>query len=427
MPDSVFLVDVVIAGVFAYYGGAVGFFLSVAILVRIIVTALIIIITVRIPFKRTYHWMFLALSVVTLLFTLGSYYFELSPDPAVAYARVWTLFVFGTRVQDVFFLQFVVFFVARKVKLWHKLAIATGYAYVTATIWVPLAIGDIPFVYGSAILTPTGWSAHPATSDPYLRPSGIDVFTVVMMLLTFGLLIQHYRLEKSPLVRGQTKYMILGNVFLASSNLAVGIFRDLALTTLPNPQQSLGAVSDLVLLLGLRRKGFYSVTPIAETSTASASIRYPLQDGHSYLAQDPKSAFEAFSEHVRAGREGLIITRIFPADVRKDYGLQTTPIRWLAESTGEDTIPPGDLLGLSLAVKNFMEKATNPVVMLHGIEYLTTYDGFSPVLRLIQSLSEQNATRRGVLILPVLPDALNKQDEVLLVSETTPLPKPAAE
>jgi hypothetical protein len=64
--------------------------------------------------------------------------------------------------------------------------------------------------------------------------------------------------------------------------------------------------------------------------------------------------------------------------------------------------------------------------MLQGVEYLTTINGFTPTLRLIQGLSEQNSTKNGILILPVLPDTLSKQDEALLASETTPMPMSAA-
>jgi hypothetical protein len=309
-------------------------------------------------------------------------------------------------------------------RLWQKLFIIGGYAYGIATVQLPIAIGDSSFFYGKQVLSPFGWAAGPGTSDPYLRPSGIDVLTAVTGVLVFALLFRYYRSEKSPLVRGQTKYLILGLLFFFASAFAIGISRDLGAATIPNPQAFLASIGDFVLLLGLRRKGFYSVTPVAETATAAAPLKYPLQDGHSYLARDPNTSFEAFSDLVRNGREGLLITRRYPADVRKDYGIQTTPIRWLAETKDQDAIPPPDLLGLSLTVKDFFEKATKPVVMLHGIEYLTSINGFTPILRLIQSLSEENATRRGVLILPVLPDSLNKQDEALLASETTPMPMP---
>jgi hypothetical protein len=102
----------------------------------------------------------------------------------------------------------------------------------------------------------------------------------------------------------------------------------------------------------------------------------------------------------------------------------TTPIRWLAESKRDDAISPVDLLGLSLTVKDFLQKATKPVVMLQGIEYLTTINGFEPNLRLVQGLRDANAEERGILLLPVVPRSLNDRDEALLVAETTPLPLP---
>jgi hypothetical protein len=155
-------------------------------------------------------------------------------------------------------------------------------------------------------------------------------------------------------------------------------------------------------------------------------VSYPLQEGRSYLTHDPKAAFEGFSELVRSGHQGLMITRIFPEHVRKEYGIETTPIRWLTEETGDGAISPGDLLGLSLTIKDFLEKATRPVVMLHGIEYLTTYNGFTPILRLIQGLTDVNAAKHGILILPVLPKSLDEREEALLMSETAPLPSPSA-
>jgi hypothetical protein len=87
-------------------------------------------------------------------------------------------------------------------------------------------------------------------------------------------------------------------------------------------------------------------------------------------------------------------------------------------------IPPGDLLGLSLTVKDFMGKAKKPVVMLHGVEYLTTINGFTPILRLIQGLGDENATRNGILILPLTPKSLDEREEALLATETTPMPMP---
>jgi hypothetical protein len=396
-------------------------------LVRFVVTAVIVVLTIRIPYKTRYHWMFLVVEIALLWYSGWLTYIVNAPTGAVFYERQTTLYTAAnwvyTRVQVLLLFQFVVYFVSRRVNLWEKIVLVVGYAYAVATVWVPLVIDPSFLATPSSLVSVTGAAGGAGTSYKYLRPDGIDIYTTLMVIPIFFLLFRYYRSDKSPLVRGQTKYLIVGMTLFYAGFYAVYFTTG---TSLPNLNQFLAAGGDFILLLGLRKKGFYSVKPIAETATAEGPIMYPLEDGRSYLAHDPKAAFEGFSELVRNGHEGLLITRIVPAEVRKDYGIQTTPIRWLAEAKGQDAIPPGDLLGLSLTIKDFQEKAKKPVVMLQGIEYLTTYNGFTPILRLINGLRESSAATSGILILPVLPDSLDKHEEALLASETTPMPMPTA-
>jgi hypothetical protein len=53
-------------------------------------------------------------------------------------------------------------------------------------------------------------------------------------------------------------------------------------------------VSDAVLLV-LGKKGFYSVTPSAETGPP-APAKISLDGGHSYLGSDHKTTFEVFAD-----------------------------------------------------------------------------------------------------------------------------------
>jgi len=324
--------------------------------------------------------------------------------------------------------QFVVFFVSARPRRWQRYVLIAGYIWVAATTWLPTLLGDESFIVTTPHLTAFGWSAGPGASAPYLDPYGIDIFGATVTILIFYMLIPFYRSSKLPLVRAQTKYVIVGVFFLL-----FGFYQYYAQVGansggyhLPTLQNLIQAPADFIAALALRKKGFYSVTPVAETATGAAPPLYPLEATHSYLAHDTKASFEAFTGLVRNGHEGLSISRIFPDQIRKDYGLQSTPIRWLAEAKGQEAIPPGDLLGLSLTVKDFLQKATRPVVMLQGIEYLTTYNGFTPILKLIQGLTEANAENKGILLLPVVPKSLDERDEALLVAETNPLPSPTA-
>jgi len=410
--------------IYRIFGLSIG---AVIALVRTVVTAVIVVLTLRIPYKRKYVWMFLVVEVAMLWYSVASFNEAIAPTAATYYTLASTWYtapnLVYTRVQVLLIFQFLVYFVSRRVSLWEKLVLVGGYAYAIATVWVPLVV-DPSFLATGAHITVFGWSLNLGTSDPYLRPDGIDIYSTLMAIPIFFLLFRYYRSEKSPLVRGQTKYLIVGLIIFFAGFYVFYITTYLG--GLPSLLNLFSAGGDFVLLLGLRKKGFYSVTPTAETATTAVPIKYPLQEAHSYLAHDQKAAFESFSELVKSGHEGLMITRTFPQNVRNDYGIQTTPIRWLAEEKGADGIPPGDLLGISLTIKDFFEKAKRPVVMLQGVEYLTTINGFTPTLRLIQGLSEQNSTKNGILILPVLPDTLSKQDEALLASETTPMPMSAA-
>jgi hypothetical protein len=150
--------------------------------------------------------------------------------------------------------------------------------------------------------------------------------------------------------------------------------------------------------------------------------KFSLEDGRSYLVQDSKKGTEAFCELAANGHESLLITDASMEDIEKEYKPRPANLRRLSDSGGIENVAPGDLLGISLAVKEFLQGSTRPVVLIHGVEYLVSYNGFSPVLRLIQGLDEANATRRGILLLCVASNSLERKQEALLTSETTPLP-----
>ena len=394
-------------------------------LARILVTIPIILLTLRIPFKRNYHWIFLGINIDFLFFAACSLYSQVATEAATAKIGESLSFFTGSRLQVLLIFLFVVYFVGRRPALWEKVVLTVGFAYVMASVWVPLVI-DYGFVQGNPVLTSTGWAPAPGTSAAYLAPSGVDIYFTIMAILIYFLLFRHYSSAKAPLVKGQAKYLIIGMSFIFIGSYQHFI-QQAAFPNgynLPTLQQLLSAVGDSVNLVGLRRKRFYSVVPTHEASTTAEPVKYPLLDSRTYLADNPENAFRAFSGLVKNGRDGLCVTRNFPDTVRKTYDLRTTPIRWLAEERGEDIIPPEDMTGLSLTVKDFISKADRPVVLFHGVEYLTNINGFTPVIRLLNGLSDSAAQRGGILIIPIVPNSLEKQEQALLTAETTPLPTP---
>ncbi|HKZ47471.1 MAG TPA: DUF835 domain-containing protein, partial [Thermoplasmata archaeon] len=89
---------------------------------------------------------------------------------------------------------------------------------------------------------------------------------------------------------------------------------------------------------------------------------------------------------------------------------------WLSNISKDDAVRPKDLEKLSLSLEQFMASGGG-VIMLDGVEYLITNNNFITVLRLVQSLRDQIAINRAVLILPVNAATLDQNQRSLLERE----------
>jgi len=119
---------------------------------------------------------------------------------------------------------------------------------------------------------------------------------------------------------------------------------------------------------------------------------------------------------IQKGKPGYCVTRIYPDKVREAYGLEEVPILWLSNVGKEDSVRPKDLEKLSLSLEQFITKESG-VVLLDGIEYLITNNNFITVLRLIQSLRDQIAINRSILLISVNPSTLDEHQLNLLERE----------
>lgn len=179
------------------------------------------------------------------------------------------------------------------------------------------------------------------------------------------------------------------------------------------------------------------VGPEAETLRRGGFRSFDIPRGV-YLICDPKhdSAFSLFSElctlplrpdaripsdeaSAKATLEflipnGLVVTREFPDKVRAAHSLQVTPIVWLTESPGERRVAPTSLTMLIDTVTRFMEANPNSIVLLEGVEYLVTHNGFKKVLKQLDALSETTWVTKARLLVAVDPNAFDERDLALL-------------
>ncbi|MEE8183069.1 MAG: DUF835 domain-containing protein, partial [Thermoplasmata archaeon] len=154
-----------------------------------------------------------------------------------------------------------------------------------------------------------------------------------------------------------------------------------------------------------------------EPTVAEAEVP-DLSDAFTYLVKEERSehTFRMLLKSIQKGKPGFCVTRVFPDKVREAYGLEGVPILWLSNVGKEDSVRPKDLEKLSLSLEQFITKKSG-VVLLDGIEYLITNNNFITVLRLIQSLRDQVAINRAILLISVNPSTLDEHQLNLLERE----------
>ncbi len=143
-----------------------------------------------------------------------------------------------------------------------------------------------------------------------------------------------------------------------------------------------------------------------------------LKSSFTYLIPEERSArsYQLFKKAIGEGMPGYCVTRTFPEKIRERYELGTIPILWLSNVAKEDAVRPKDLEKLSLSLEEFLG-SEGGIVLLDGIEYLITNNNFITVLKLIQSLRDQVAINRSILLLSINPSTMDTHQINLLRRE----------
>ncbi|MCG7844837.1 MAG: DUF835 domain-containing protein [Methanomassiliicoccales archaeon] len=170
------------------------------------------------------------------------------------------------------------------------------------------------------------------------------------------------------------------------------------------------------------RKGFFSLRRkkeepenLMEKARSSAKV-YDLRRGFSYLVKEtkPNRSFEIFVDQVTHNIQGLCVTRQHPTILRKEWGLEKTPIIWLSNQLGKVYVNPSNIGILSDTIIRFVEKSGDSVVMMDGVEFLMVNNDFDKVLRMIHHITEAVMENRSRLIVSIDPRTLEIRELALL-------------
>jgi len=147
-----------------------------------------------------------------------------------------------------------------------------------------------------------------------------------------------------------------------------------------------------------------------------------LKGGSSYLFTENavSRAFEAFKRLLSEGRRGLVITRTHPSRAQQVHGLDC-PVMWIAKSAkptgGVISLEPTRLMKIHSTISDFIKANPGAAVLLDGLEYLVTENGFAAVMKAVQLTNEEVAMSGAFLLVPIDPRTLETQQLGLLERE----------
>ena len=149
--------------------------------------------------------------------------------------------------------------------------------------------------------------------------------------------------------------------------------------------------------------------------TALRPIR--LKPGRAYYVYEPSPdyIFRVFRDAVRGNRVGLVVSRTNPMILRDDRKLRRATILWLTETEGDDHVSVNDSVRLCDRVRSFVKAATNAVVAIEGVEYMTSRIGLAPAARTLEDLRDAVTVAGGIFVVSV--DAATTDGSILSLLE----------
>jgi rubrerythrin len=145
-----------------------------------------------------------------------------------------------------------------------------------------------------------------------------------------------------------------------------------------------------------------------------------IKSGHCYLIEEEKmlNSLNLFINLLSGGYKGFAITRTNPRYLKEKGDLNDAKMVWLTdkESTSESTISPS-LERIIYEIEDFLKKEEKGCLVMDGIEYLVSSNGFDPVLRFLRKIIDDVSETQSVLLITIGPYTLKPQELKILERE----------
>ena len=148
--------------------------------------------------------------------------------------------------------------------------------------------------------------------------------------------------------------------------------------------------------------------------------KYNLDLGYSYIIKEeiPDQAYDIFVDAAKHSVPCLCVTREYPEKIKDRFDLKAVPFLWL--SMDQEKVYARDPTNVALLysdLKTYIAENRGCMVLLTGLEYLISQNGFPKVLKLLQHINDKIAVTDSVLLTSISPLTIPEADLKMLEKE----------
>jgi hypothetical protein len=209
--------------------------------------------------------------------------------------------------------------------------------------------------------------------------------------------------QAKPLQIGGTVFLVIAT----TTNIAFPLLD----VQLPEIGSSVSIILTACTLYAILKHKLF-IVELKPEETKSNNQKYILDRGLSYSITEERldKSYEIFKDQLLHGNFGLCLSKFPPKKVRDAYGLERTPIIWVAFRENENTVSPKDLDAMESIIFDFLNRAERPVILIDCFNEIRLTNGIGRTINWLQRIEATCMERNCILLISVNPDIVDEQE-----------------
>ena len=164
------------------------------------------------------------------------------------------------------------------------------------------------------------------------------------------------------------------------------------------------------------KTGTNAATLVGAAGDFAAEAVFEYGCTYAVFEETAEKSISLFEVALKKGLRGICFTREYPDKLFRKHDLTGATVIWLSNIGSQNSIRPKDLEKITLQCNEALN-ASQCIIMIDGLEYLITNNGFISVLKLLQFLRDATAVNSSILIISINQHAIKDSEVSLLRRE----------